>query len=333
MAFDIIAAQLLMTFIAGAEPVTNEQFNNPDSTPARESAYADALLALEAATVELNTDPERGGASLRAALETLHDYAPELAADDEGKRLRLLAQLSLARALQSRGEPEAAEQIVDEALQDWGATPWPGDRLGPSLDSLVAERRQRLEASGRAYLRLECEPGCYAYVDENLRLEPGRRAELPLGEHRLWLVSEADATPQTSVLLLDQAELTVTLPEAEVPAPRLSNPPRSFAASRIDGPRRRIAPRGLEIGAVVAGVAAVAIGATLWAIDSRCPGGVDPRDIEACPELYDTRVAGITSASLGAAALLTGAVMLSVDEVRVGDERGRQLSLVWRGSF
>ena len=74
-------------------------------------------------------------------------------------------------------------------------------------------------------------------------------------------------------------------------------------------------------------------GAVLWALDSRCPGDADPSDVVACPELYDTRAAGIALVSAGFAAGLTGGVMLVVDETRIGDRRGRELGLVWQARF
>ena len=60
----------------------------------------------------------------------------------------------------------------------------------------------------------------------------------------------------------------------------------------------------------------------LWAIDSRCPRGADPNDVVACPELYDTRVAGITLVAAGAASAVAGGVMLVVESLHAQIPKG-----------
>ncbi|NVB36489.1 hypothetical protein G6O69_01505 [Pseudenhygromyxa sp. WMMC2535] len=314
----------------------------------------DALAAVESATLELNTDPERGGPHLRAAIDELAGYAPRLASDLRAQAMRMTAELSLARAELGRGEEQAARDTLDAALRGWGDQPLPIERLGPSLGALVDERRDALDAAGRGRLRIECSQPCEAFVDERA-VEAGAAIELYLGEHRVYLRTAADepdaAELLRAVVLLDEvdAEQVLRFPErpSEAPSPpppRLRPRPPSDeglgardhdpALGIIDHPHpRRLAPRGAEIAVMAVGGVAMVAGVVLWAIDSTCPGGADPNDVIACPELYNTRAAGVVMTATGAATLLTGTVLLSVDEVRAGERRDRSLSLHWRTRF
>jgi hypothetical protein len=155
----------------------------------------------------------------------------------------------------------------------------------------------------------------------------------------VWVeaIAEPDLPPLRTTVALDSAEARVTLayPEAQPPpAPSLSpGDSNDMDEFELPAPRTRTAPRFVEVAALASGSAALVAGAVLWAIDSHCPRGADPNDIVACPELYDTRTAGITLVSAGIAAALTGGVMLVVDETRVGSRRGRELALVWTARF
>jgi hypothetical protein len=302
--------------------------------------YAAAVAAVADAMVEINTDPEQGSARLRAALERLWDFAPMLAEDPAALEQRTLAEFALARAELARGDRYAAAATIDASLEALGGRPVDTERLGPSLGALVEERAQALQARGSARLRIECDVPCRVLVDERNAGDvevPGSARELavPLGRHRVWVedLSRSEGEPLRTTVALDSADAlaTVTYPEAEVPpASRVRSSDDDF---RMPGPIKRVAPRWLEVSALAVGGAAVVAGAVLWAIDSRCPRGADPNDVVACPELYDTRVAGITLVAAGGAAALTGGVMLVVDETRLGDHRGREVALVWTARF
>jgi hypothetical protein len=56
-------------------------------------------------------------------------------------------------------------------------------------------------------------------------------------------------------------------------------------------------------------------------------------DAAQCPELYEGTVSGLVAIGVGSALLVTGGVMLSIDEVRLGNEKGRQAMLTWRMRF
>jgi hypothetical protein len=302
--------------------------------------YAMAVTAVADAMVEINTDPEQGSAKLRAALERLWDFAPMLAEDPAALEQRTLAEFALARAELARGDRYAAAATIDASLEALGDRPIDLERLGPNLGALVEERAQALRARGAARLRIECSVACRVLVDERNAGDvdvPGSAREItvPLGRHRVWVedLVESEHEPLRTTVALDSADALVTVryPEGETPPPSL--PAVESEAFELAGPTKRVAPRWVEVATVATGAAAVVAGAVLWAIDSRCPRGADPNDVAACPELYDTRVAGISLVAAGAAAAVTGGVILVVDETRVGNQRSTELGLVWTARF
>jgi hypothetical protein len=305
--------------------------------------YAEAVATVEAGVVEVNTDPSAGVVQLQAALAQLREHGPRLADDPDALALRTLAELALARALLNTGDHAGAVAVIDATLISLADAELPSAQLGPKLGALVEARRVQLEARGQAQLRIACSVPCSVYIDERgdhpgtLGPESGyeTRVDLPLGEHRVWIEAPG-AAPLRTTLTLTEADHTLTLayPEPSAPAPELLAP-RFDRLERPDGAhaRERLAPRWAEVSTVLVGAAAVAAGAVLWAVDSRCPGGVDPRDGAACPSVYDTRAAGIALVSAGAITAVTGGVLLIVDEARAGDRRGHELALVWTASF
>jgi hypothetical protein len=305
--------------------------------------YARAVAAVGDAMVEINTDPEQGSAKLRLALERLWEFAPLLAEDPTALEQRTLAELALARAELARGDRYAAAATIDASLEALGGRPLDTERLGPSLGALVEERAQALRARGVARLRVECSVACRVLVDERNAGDvdaagSARELTVPLGRHRVWVeaITEPDLPPLRTTVALDSADARVTLAYPEVVAPPPSvTPGRRSDADKFEmpGPRARVAPRWVEVSALATGTAALIAGAVLMAIDSECPRGADPKDVVACPELYDTRTAGIALVSAGAAAALTGGVMLVVDETRIGSRRGQELGLVWTARF
>ena len=308
---------------------------------AEQDQYAMAVSAVADAMVEINTDPEQGSAKLRAALEHLWDFAPLLAEDPAALEQRTLAEFALARAELARGDRYAAAATIDASLEALGGRPIDIERLGPNLGALVEERAQALAARGVARLRIECSVACRVLVDERNAGDvdvPGSARELavPLGRHRIWVegLTESEHEPLRTTVALDSADAMVTLtyPEGVAPPPSLGRI-KGKNGLELPSAHKRVAPRWAEVALLASGGAAVIAGAVLWAIDSRCPRGADPNDVVACPELYDTRVAGITLVAAGAATALTGGVMLVVDETRLGNQRGREVALVWTTRF
>ncbi|MFO7564026.1 MAG: hypothetical protein R6X02_15375 [Enhygromyxa sp.] len=288
--------------------------------------------------VEINTDPAGGIAALRASLASLRDHAPRLAEDPEALELRTMAELALARALLASGEHEAAAATIDAALEGLGDASLSLDQLGPSLGALVEERQRLLADRGHARLRVACSVPCRVYVDERASLAAeAEGAALLLGEHRVWIESAEAELLRTTLTLNDpDATLTIAYPEvaAAPPAPTLpeSSSPRRHR-DRFRAPGSRVAPRWLEVSSLVIGGAAAVAGAVLWALDDKCPGGANPEDLAACPQLYDTRTAGIALISAGGATALLGGVLLVVDASRLGERRGHEVALTWTTRF
>ena len=285
--------------------------------------YAEAIERVRKAQRISNENPEAGAQRLRDAIALLQAFGPKLARDPEGQEVRSLAQLMLARALLASNEAEGARAVMDEAIRTSRGDPLPTSELGPGLDALYRERRGVLAKLGRGSIAVDCSSRCSVYINE--RPTQRRTDGLVLGRYRVWVESDDGSQPalQTTV------DLSEATPDAAL----------RFGATEVstdvEAPQqvKRIAPRWLEISTLVVGVAAVGVGAALWAIDGRCPGGADPLDTAACPQVYITQAAGITTLALGGAVALTGSVMLAVDEVRVGRQRGRQVGLTWTLRF
>jgi hypothetical protein len=329
-----IVLTLSIALLLASEPAIGDSPANPN----RDDAYAQAVAAVERGLLSINTDPAQAVELLRAALAELHEHAPQLATDPAALELRTMAELALARALLASGDPQAAAAAVDAALEGLAGAGLPMDQLGPSLGALVEARRQALTARGHARLRIACAVPCRVYVDErkSSAAEPDG-AMVQLGQHRVWIESDEAEPVRTTLTLGDpNASLTLAYPEAAAlaPAPQLveTKPHRRQRQARAQ-PGERVAPRWAEVSTLVIGSAAVLAGAVLWAIDSKCPRGAAASDLDACPDLYDTRTAGVALVSAGGATALLGGVLLVVDAARLGDRRGHALALSWTARF
>lgn len=286
-----------------------------------DAAYARALQALDDAMLVANTDPEQGIALLNRALSALHQFAPLLAMDENARMRRSLAHLALARAKLARGDEQGAAESVDSTLRELGEIELPIEQLGPTLGQLLEERRAALNGLAEARLRVSCAAPCNVWIDE--RVADGALTSegqsLIVGSHRVWIEDKAGSleTMRSTVDLDSDDPLELRYPASSAPPPELLVDP---GVSNIDHPSRhgsnRIAPRWTEVLTAGVGVVVLTAGASLWAIDDTCPGGEDPQDIVACPQLYDTRTAGITTVVLGTTMMVTGVVMLTIDELR-----------------
>jgi len=76
-------------------------------------------------------------------------------------------------------------------------------------------------------------------------------------------------------------------------------------------------PRWGSILGLSLGVGVLAVGASLVAIDGRCPGGGDPMvDFADCPDIYNTNAGGVALISVGALAVLGMGTILVITELR-----------------
>jgi hypothetical protein len=95
--------------------------------------------------------------------------------------------------------------------------------------------------------------------------------------------------------------------EAEVEAP----------VEDHEQPRGLAVPRWASITGIGLGVGVLAAGATLVAIDGRCPNGSDPRvDFEGCPSVYNTQAGGAVLISVGALAVISMSTVLAITELK-----------------
>lgn len=333
---------LLCTLISGSiasEAMQDAAASEPAQTGQPEQdrvAYERALAALDEAMIVANTDPEQGIVLLARALAALHQFAPLLATDRAARSQRSLAHLALARAKLALGDEQGAEASIDDALRELGDVELPLDALGPTLAGRVEARRYTLAERGEGRVRVTCSSPCMVWIDEHeadAALQP-EGLVLLAGSHRVWLEDpQRVAVERREFEVVGGRSTELRYPseassQPDVPAPTLHDaPPRS---SRSPAARARVMPRWAELLGGGLGLAALAGGATLWAIDSTCPGGASPSDVEACPSLYDTRSAGITSVALGSALLVGTLALLAVDERRVRRASRRPHALALR---
>jgi hypothetical protein len=275
--------------------------------PTPPPSYAAMLAEVEALTEAINAgEPVRD--QLFDALAEFPRHAPSLAADPDARAIRARAQLNLARTYLSEGARESAAGVMDEILRSTQGEALSVDEFGPSLAALYADRRAALEREGTANLEIRCRVPCRVYVNERAA---GQRVEdLYLGIYRVWIEREhGDSTDSHSewVKLSEPNETVVVEFRASERPPY--QPPK----------HERLMPRAVEITLLLVGGTAVTAGGLLLGVDA-----------DAGP---NQQIAGAALTGVGGAALLLGGVSLSIDEVRLGDAKGRQATINWRVNF
>jgi hypothetical protein len=285
--------------------------------------YQTSLERVRTAQRMANEDPQRGAVQLRDALNLLLDFCPQLARDPEGQDLRTMALLTLARALLATDDAQGAREVMDDAIRTSRGDPLPAKQFGPGLAALYKERSGVLNKQETGAIEVDCKVPCRVYINE--RPTQKKADGLVPGTYRVWVEStKGDEAPLQK--LVDVG------PGLVVPL-EFGTAPEVIDDGRPKSKSKRIMPRWAEIVLMSAGAAAIGTGAALWAIDGRCPDGADPTDTDACPRVYITKTAGIATLAAGGAVLLTGTIMLTVDEVRVGRQRGSEVALTWTLRF
>jgi hypothetical protein len=300
--------------------------------PGTEADYEAAIAAVEEANLAVNNDPEANLAALEAAIEQLGGFGPQIAASANGREALDLSLLNLARALLLTGDEARAAEVMDEVIRAAHGRKLPTKKFGPTLVKFHDQRRAQLEQQGTAAIQVLCRVSCRVVIDA--RPATTDSGPLYLGTHRVWVeAANNDEAPLELDVELDVAGATAvvhypaeeTTCEAEPVIIELPPPP---------APPQRILPRWTEISVIAIGVGAVIAGGVMLGLDGKCPGGLDPiADAQRCPELYEGTASGLTAIGIGSALLVAGAVTLSIDEVRVGNERGRQAVLGWTMRF
>lgn len=298
-------------------------------------SYEEAVAAVDEANIAVNRDPEANLATLEQAIDQLLAFGPQIAADPKGREALDLSLLNLARALLLTEATDRATQVMDAVLLTAHDRKLPVKRFGPTLIDFHDDRREALDERGTGAILVHCRVSCRVVIDEQAATSSS--GALYLGSHRVWIeAADGSTEPERHTIELAKPGVTevVYYPaesdegcEIIAPAPVVQPPPPAPAP-------KRVLPRWAEIGVMVIGAGAVVAGGVMMGLDGNCPGGLDPmEDAAQCPELYEGTVSGLVSIGLGSALLVTGGVMLSVDEVRVGKETGRQAMLTWRMRF
>ena len=215
----------------------------------------------------------------------------------------------------------------------------PVKRFGPTLAKFHDQRRWDLEAKGHASITVECAVTCRVVVDEQVA-EDNNSGPIFLGTHRVWVeATQGDAETEHFEVVLDADGATETLefPTAPVAEPEPEPEPEPAcetpAGSAVTQPKR-ILPLWAEISVAVIGIGAVVAGGVMLGLDGKCPGGLDPvGDAAQCPEIYEGTVPGLVAVGIGSALVLTGTIVIAVDQVRVGKQRGRQATIGWKMHF
>jgi hypothetical protein len=325
-------ASLLLALLSFSPPAGAATQPGPSTTEAPAPQVQDSNAEYQAALDRVNTamkmaneDPASGSTQLRDALNLLQGFGPQLAMHPEGQELRTMGQLTLARALLATNDADGAREAMDEAIRTSRGDPLPTKSFGPGLTALHREREGVLEKQGKGGIEVVCNTPCRVFINE--RPTQQRTEGLVPGSYRVWVQASDGSEPFVQRLVTIEGDGHVSKLEFG----RVVEPPDE------DGPKPkprkdRILPRWADVLLLSAGAVAIGAGATLWAIDHKCPDLSDARTSQ-CPEVFLTKTAGIITVAGGGALLLTGTVLLSVDEVRVANQRGTQASLMWTLRF
>jgi len=337
VASSILASSLAaLSVLAGAPPPAPALVESVAALAPAEDGYAAALAAIDEANIAVNKDPEANLATLEAALEDLLAFGPQIAADDKGREALDLSQLNLARALLLADNEARAAEVMDAVLLTARDRKLPIKRFGPTLVKFHDARRAALDELGSGSIQVQCRVACEIVIDEQRSTSDS--GPLYLGAHRVWVeASDGSAPPLQTKVVLEQEGVSVPLVYPEVaedepacePVPIVTQPP-----VEADKPPKRVLPRWASISVALIGAGAAVAGGVMLGLDGTCPGGLDPvADAQDCPELYEGTVPGLVAIGIGSALTLTGSVIIAVDEVRVGKQRGRQATIGWQMRF
>lgn len=296
--------------------------------------YEAAIAAVDQANRAVNNDPEASLAELEAALEHLSGFGPAIAASSAGRETLDLSLLNLARALLLTGDEARAAEVMDQVIRTAHARDLPIQRFGPTLVAFHDARRALLDERGTAAVQVQCRTSCRVVIDAQ-QVTPDS-GPLYLGAHRVWIMASDGSVPEVrhDIELAEAGTTTVIDYPAEQPSCDIEPAPVVVVAPPPPPPPRRILPRWAEISVAAIGLGAVVAGGVMLGLDGHCPKGLDPMtDAPSCPQLYEGTVPGLVAIGLGSVFVAAGAVTVSIDEVRINNQRGRQATLAWQMRF
>ncbi len=335
MTSPLLALSLSLIGVFASVPAPSQSFAPAQEAGETDADYEAAVAAVEEANIAVNNDPEANLPLLSEAIERLSIFGPRIAANPEGRDALDLSLLNLARGLLLTGDEARAAEVMDQVIRSAHGRELPVERFGPTLADFHDERRELLEGQGTAAIQVQCQVSCRVVIDAQAATTDS--GPLYLGGHRVWVESvDGSAAPERHEVELSEAGTTTVLhyPAAPAELPACAPVERRARPVAAKSEPKRILPRWAEISVAVIGAGAVAAGGVLLGLDGKCPGGLDPiADAQECPELYEGTVPGLVAVGVGSALLVAGAVTLSVDEVRVNNQRGRQAMLTWQMRF
>lgn len=296
--------------------------------------YEQATASLDQAIQgSVSEEPAVAIEALEAAIEASGAYPGEAPADGSVPQQRLVARVILIRLHLALGDQDAARAVMDSLIRmvAVGGEEPPVRSYGREVSYLYEDRKTALEAAGTGTLAIDCEVPCEVVLDERRLTDTS--AEALLGPHRVW-IRASDAAPGSpgdwtyQEVELAEAGATQTLvyeDPAPPPEPEPEPPPPP------PPPPKRLLPRAAEIAGAAAGVGLLVAGAVLLSFDNKCSEtnaapteGISPSE---CGDIYESSASGLALIGVGGGLLVVSGVLLTVDEVRVGRARGRQVML------
>jgi hypothetical protein len=286
-----------------------------------ERATAELQAAVENSTRE---DRQAAIAALADAIAHATEH-PDQASSDVPEPV-LEARVILIRLYLAEQNTQAAQAAMDDLIRTARGQIPPVRSYGPEVTQLYQQRKDALQTAGMATLAFACEVECERTINE--RRSVADSEELFLGTYRVWIkAAEPDAEWEYREVELVEPGAVKTIPY-ENPNPvqlTLTPPPPPPASSK-----ERMLPRAAEIAGAAAGVGLAIAGAVLLSLDGKCSESkqvptMDTTKDECGDTIYETTAGGASLLGIGGGLLVISGVLLSIDEVRVGRAKGRQV--------
>jgi hypothetical protein len=263
--------------------------------------------------------------SLERLLPIVGQYPDEVREEYIVSETLLRGWVILAGLYLAEGDEVAASEVMDEAIRTARGQALPVREYGPKINQLYKLRKELLVEAGMAVISVECEVPCQVVINE--RLIPERSENLLLGNYRVWVkATTGDTSWKFHAVELTSADTIVTITHA-APTP----PPEPEPEPESPPKHKRMVPRGAQIAGIAAGVGLVIAGAVALSFHGKCSVTNQRPTLDSTPEtcgdLYKSAPAAGALLGVGTGLLVVSGVMLSVDEVRVGHERGRQVMI------
>lgn len=290
-----------------------------------EQDYQQATAGLQTAIENSTGEDRKAAIAALAQAITLAGQYPDDATSNLPESV-LEARVILVRLHLADNNQPAARAAMDDLIRTAREQAPPVRSYGREVTELYEQRKAALQAAGDATLEIECEVDCEMIINE--RRTATASENLVLGTYRIWVkaaTTDAEWEYHEIELVKPGAVTTVVY---ENPNPPLVDE-KAPLPPPLSSTKKRILPRAAEIAGAAVGVGLVITGAVLLSFDGKCSvskeiATVDMTPAE-CGDVYNSTPGGVSLLAVGAGVLVISGVMLSVDEVRVGRAKGRQV--------